>query len=58
MLNWVSKFIEIDKNLKKGNWFGSFYLDHDIMNYMEKLLVSLGMEKLEKKFGKDVKVLE
>ena len=58
MLNWISKFIEIDKNLKKGNWFGSFLFGHDIMNYMEKLLVSLGMEKLEKKFGKDVKVLE
>ena len=24
MLNWISKFIEIDKNLKKGNWYGSF----------------------------------
>ena len=58
MLNWVSKFIEIDKNLKKGIGLDHFYLDHDIMNYMEKLLVSLGMEKLEKKFGKDVKVLE
>ena len=35
-----------------------FFLGHDTMNYMEKLSVSLGMEKLAKKFGKDVKVLE
>ena len=24
MLNWVTKFLEIDKNLKRGNWHGSF----------------------------------
>jgi len=24
MLNWVSKFIEIDENLKRGHWYGSF----------------------------------
>ena len=52
MLNWVSKFIQIDKNLKRGNWYGSFFLGRDIMNYMEKLLVSLGMEKLERSLEK------
>ena len=55
MLNWVSKFIEIDKNLKKGNWFGSFLFGPRHNELYGKTIGIVGYGKIGKEVWKRCK---
>jgi phosphoglycerate dehydrogenase-like enzyme len=55
MLNWVSKFIEIDENLKRGNWFGSFLFGPRHNELYEKTIGVVGYGKIGKEVWKRCK---
>ena len=55
MLNWVSKFIEIDKNLKRGNWYGSFLFGARHNELYGKTIGIVGYGKIGKEVWKRCK---
>ena len=55
MLNWVSKFIEIDENLKRGYWYGSFLFGPRHNELYGKTIGIIGYGKIGKEVWKRCK---